>query len=106
MQPAIKVDGTKYWEYILCYVDNVLVISREPDKIMEHLKSHYTLKKGSVHELDVYLGAEIKKWNIPGSDNPLKMRCHYAIWFVQHNCPGEQRVCHRVNHMRYPNLRG
>jgi len=74
MQPAVKVDGTKYWEYILCYVDNVLVISEDPGKIMEHLKSHYTLKKGSVHEPDVYLGAEIKKWNILDSENPLKMR--------------------------------
>ena len=27
MRPAMKDNGFKYWEYILCYVDDVLTIS-------------------------------------------------------------------------------
>ena len=74
MRPAVKPNGDKYWEYILCYVDDVLVVSMDPNSIMDHLRQHYTLKEGSVHEPDIYLGAEIKKWTIDGADNPAKAR--------------------------------
>ena len=30
MRPAIKPDGFNYWEYVLCYVDNILTISHDP----------------------------------------------------------------------------
>jgi hypothetical protein len=41
---------------------------------MDYLASKYTLKKGSVQEPDLYLGAQISKWNIAGSDDPTKTR--------------------------------
>ena len=31
LRPAIKEDGFKYWEYVLCYVDDILAISEKPD---------------------------------------------------------------------------
>jgi Reverse transcriptase (RNA-dependent DNA polymerase) len=74
MRPAVKADGDKYYEYILCYVDDLLVISADPMAIMRHMEKHYTLKSGSVKEPDVYLGAEIKKWTIEEADNPTKTR--------------------------------
>jgi hypothetical protein len=27
MRPAIKADGSKYYEYVLCYIDDILVVS-------------------------------------------------------------------------------
>jgi hypothetical protein len=39
MKPNTKPDGFKYWEYILVYVDDVLVISHEPQKVMDYLNS-------------------------------------------------------------------
>ena len=30
MKKNTKPDGFKYWEYVLCYVDDVLVVSHEP----------------------------------------------------------------------------
>ena len=41
---------------------------------MDYLSTKYTLKEGSVHEPDSYLGAEIKKWHIDGSEDPTKTR--------------------------------
>jgi hypothetical protein len=63
MKKNTKADGFKYWEYVLCYVDDVLVISHEPQKVMDYLNSKYTMKKGSVKPPDEYLGAEIRKYD-------------------------------------------
>ena len=34
MRANTRPDGFKYWEYVLCYVDDVLVISHEPQKVV------------------------------------------------------------------------
>jgi hypothetical protein len=73
MRPNVKPNGDKYWEYVLCYVDDILCVSNEPQTVMDYLASRYTLKKGSVKEPDVYLGAEVKKWTIEGADNLTKV---------------------------------
>jgi hypothetical protein len=74
MKPGTKKDGTTYWSYVLCYVDDILVIDEDPTATMKYLQSRYTLKEGSVKEPDTYLGATVKKWYIPGSDDPGKVR--------------------------------
>jgi hypothetical protein len=61
MKPGVKKDGTKYWQYVLCYVDDILVRSKSPPETMDFLKLWCTLKNGSVKEPDVYLGAQVKK---------------------------------------------
>jgi hypothetical protein len=42
---ATKVDGTKYYEYILVYVDDLLVILEKPVDILETLKNDYGYKQ-------------------------------------------------------------
>lgn len=74
MRPAVKKNGDLYYEYILTYVDDCLVVSEDPKTIMTMLGETYTLKKDSVKEPDTYLGAEIRKWNIEDSDDPKKTR--------------------------------
>jgi hypothetical protein len=74
MRPQVKPCGFKYWEYVLVYVDDVLVLSHDPHKVMDHLSQKYTLKEGSVGEPTSYLGAEVKKWLIDNSSDPLKTR--------------------------------
>ena len=71
MRKATKDDGFKYWEYVMIYSDDILVISAKPKRIMDHLASRYTLKKDSVKEPDVYLGAGIGKFVRPGTDKAL-----------------------------------
>jgi hypothetical protein len=65
MRPAVKPDGTKYWEYVLVYVDDLLAVSHNPGIIMEQLREHYTLKAGSVRPPAEYLGSDIKEFIIP-----------------------------------------
>ena len=50
MRPGIKPNGDKYWEYVLCYVNDILVISHDPSAIMKDLQDHDTLKEDSVKE--------------------------------------------------------
>ena len=35
MRSGLKDNGFKYWEYVLCYVDDVLSISYKPDHTMK-----------------------------------------------------------------------
>jgi Reverse transcriptase (RNA-dependent DNA polymerase) len=64
IRPAVKDDGTKYYEYVLCYVDDILCGSMHPQKVMDYLSTVYTLKAGSVQEPQIYLGADVKKVSI------------------------------------------
>lgn len=68
MRKQTKPDGTRYWEYILCYVDDVLVISHDPKSVMDFLNSHYTLKPNSIAEPKDYIGAETRKYRIGDDD--------------------------------------
>ena len=78
MRKATKPNGDKYWEYILCYVDDILVVSHEPKVIMDQINEHYTLKKGSVKPPDIYLGAQIEKFKIEDSEDPDKVRWAFS----------------------------
>jgi hypothetical protein len=64
---AVKPCGFEYYEYVLVYVDDVLVLSHQPEVTMKALEAFYRLKDGFA-EPDRYLGAEVKKWTFP-NDN-------------------------------------
>jgi hypothetical protein len=61
MRPAVKSNGYKYYEYIFVYVDDLLVLSKQPRKIMKGISQVYRIKDGSVIKPSVYLGAQIKE---------------------------------------------
>jgi hypothetical protein len=44
MRRAQKADGTPYYEYVLVYVDDVMIISGDPDAVVQSLKEHFLLK--------------------------------------------------------------
>jgi hypothetical protein len=61
---ATKADGTKYYEYVLIYVDDILTISEVPKDVMETLSGLYRLKEdpttGKKYDRPTrYLGADI-----------------------------------------------
>jgi hypothetical protein len=74
MRPAVKADGSKYYEYVLCYVDDILVVSERPKRIMEGLEAKYVLKAGSVGVPMTYLRARVSKYWLEHSNNPDKVR--------------------------------
>jgi hypothetical protein len=44
MRKAHKPNGFIYWEYVLCYVDDILAISHEPQGILDVIALQGTLK--------------------------------------------------------------
>ena len=62
MRPATKADGTKYYEYVLVYVDDILTMSEKPEEIMQPLMNDFTFKGGAdgVIPPTDYLGAKLE----------------------------------------------
>ncbi len=67
---AVKPDGTQYYEYLLAYVDDMLMISHEPRVTMNALSQLYRMKEGSVGKPTKYLGADVIEYTLPGDANP------------------------------------
>jgi hypothetical protein len=65
LRPAVKVSGETYYEYIFVYVDDLLVLSETPQKIMTVISQCYRLKNDSIQKPKTYLGAEIKEYRHP-----------------------------------------
>ena len=55
-------------------MDDVAVAMENPKEFMDELGRRFTLKDRSVKEPDMYLGADVKKWYIAGSEEPGKVR--------------------------------
>jgi Reverse transcriptase (RNA-dependent DNA polymerase) len=66
LRPAIKADGFKYYELVLCYVDDVLAISSDPVKMLGGLKSTFTLKDNKIEVPEMYLGALLGQMDVDG----------------------------------------
>jgi hypothetical protein len=65
MRTATRVDGRKYYEYLLVHTDDLLVISEKPQRILDDIDSHFKLKAGSVEAPRKYLGAAISQFALP-----------------------------------------
>ena len=61
MKPAVRKDGLEYYEYVLCYVDDILSISENPTRATDGIKATFKLKDDKVAEPEIYLGAELSK---------------------------------------------
>ena len=44
-RPAVKEDGYEYYEYILCYVDDILAISHMAKDALKAVQAIFKLKK-------------------------------------------------------------
>jgi hypothetical protein len=64
LRPAMKADGSEYYEYVLCYVDDILSISHDPMRTMKRIQEDFKLKNDKIAEPDMYLGATLKKMKL------------------------------------------
>ena len=84
---ALKKDDSKYYEYILTYVDDCLLISEDTLSIIDALKKepfNYTLK--DVGPPKKYLGAKCGKYNLGDSEvwyMSAELYLHHAIKEVE-----------------------
>ena len=62
---AVDLDADKYYLYILCYVDDILVVHNDAMPIMKKINKFFPLKPDSVGEPKMYLGAKIKYHKTP-----------------------------------------
>ena len=63
-------DGFQYYEYVLVYIDDLLIISHDPKTVMQDLQRRYTIKPDSIKPPDEYLGSEIRRYTIPDTQDP------------------------------------
>ena len=58
-------NGEPYYELILVYVDDILLVSHKPEPVFEEIDRHYKIKKGSIGPPTTYLGAQVYQHNLP-----------------------------------------
>ena len=54
-------DNIRHYSYILCYVDDILVIHNDAISVLTRINSFLPLKPTSVGDPDIYLDAELKQ---------------------------------------------
>lgn len=61
-RPAKKRDGTEYMEYVLLYVDDVLVVSENAESIIRNeIGRHWAIKESSIEKPSLYLGGRCRE---------------------------------------------
>ena len=54
-------NGTHYYAYILCYVDDILCIHHDAMLVLNKINEYLPLKPDSVGDPDIYLGAKLRQ---------------------------------------------
>ena len=57
-------DNFVYYSYILCYVDDILVVHHAPKGILTEIDKFFKLKPASIGDPDIYLGAKLRKMTL------------------------------------------
>ena len=56
MREAVKADGTQYWDYVILYVDDCLVVSKNGGKVLRNeIGKYFSLKETPIGPPKVYL---------------------------------------------------
>ena len=63
---ARKPDGYEYYEMLLVYTDDILIISHQCDAIADGIDDHYKIKPESRKAPEIYLGADVAKVQTAG----------------------------------------
>ena len=67
LRPAVKPDGEEYYEYVLCYVDDVLGISMNAREVLQEIQKDFKFKKDEIKPPEFYLGGNIERKMLNGS---------------------------------------
>jgi hypothetical protein len=65
IRAAKKTNGDEYYEMVIVYVDDILVLSEQAAQVIKDISERYELKEDSVKEPEIYLGANIEKVQLP-----------------------------------------
>ncbi len=78
-----KENGFKYYEYILVYVDYVLIISHSPTTHLERIQANNELNPSSIGPPTRYLGADVRRVTRPGDATGREYRSFSANSYVK-----------------------
>ena len=62
---ARKPDGTEYYELLMVYVDDILMVSHDPKATIDKIGEVYEIKEGSAGAPSTYLGAQVYRHSLP-----------------------------------------
>ena len=48
IRPAVKPDRSEYYEYIMCYIDDILSVSHDAKSILQSLQGQFKLKGNKI----------------------------------------------------------
>jgi hypothetical protein len=81
MRSAKRSDGSEYYEYILLYTDDALVVSENPEQVLRaELGRYFTLKEESIGPPKIYLGGHVRKVQL---DNGVECWAFSSSQYVQ-----------------------
>ena len=67
LRPSTKPDGEQFYEYMMCYVDNVIAVSMDATKTLREVQhATFRYKNDVIEEPRNYLGAKIMKKKMNG----------------------------------------
>ena len=65
MREAKNSNGEDYYEYVLLYTDDALVVSEQPQECLLEIDKYFPMKKGSIGTPRIYLGGKISQVQLP-----------------------------------------
>jgi hypothetical protein len=66
IRKAIPKDGFEYYEMILVYVDDLLILSEDVGELLKLINASFKLKADSIGPPTTYLGAQVEPFTLPG----------------------------------------
>ena len=67
IHPAVKLDRTEYYKYIMCYVDDILSVSHDAKSILQSLQGQFKLRGDKIEPPDIYLGTQLGTMQVEGN---------------------------------------
>ena len=98
-RPAVKEDGFEYYEYVLCYVDDILAISHKAKDASKAVQAIFKLKDDKIEPPDMYLGATLSVIE----DNSIQRWCMTSDKYVKVAVENVELELARVN-QRLPSM--
>ena len=97
MKPEIDPDRDEYYSYILCYVDDVLVVHHDTMTTLMKIDKYFKLKASSIGDPEIYLGAKLKYTHTPigvwcwklSPSKYVQEACKNCNTFLKNNFDGE-----------------
>ena len=66
--PAVKPKGFGYYEYIVCYVDDILCISNDPSIAIGRIRAVFKFKGDKIEHPKIYLGYQVGNIIVDGEE--------------------------------------